>query len=462
MAFPAIVGTPTESNATADDASPFTVSRPAGVNGQLTIVIIGVDGNPTLTWPAAYTQFFTQSRAGTLTIYGAYHQEDGTETTTFDITSSASEKWAAIVYSISGAANPTTQVPQAATVDGSVASNTPDPPSLTPTGGAKDYLWIAAVTQDGEEADDDTWANTPPASYTPSPPRQKSTDVGAAATTNVSTCTAERQLNAASDNPGTFGVDQSLTYVAATIAIHPVSPTIVFFKTQTDSSRFAPVRDVRSASGFLFVPSPPTAERFAFLSPHVVRSRDPIKPSVPSQFMFVGSPEFAAPAFPVLTWIQHRTFPVTPKDERRSFFYPWISFPISAFLPFRTTSQIVAPAFEVPRLGYFYSPTFEDRFAFVLFVTIPNITPAPVVSVASQYFDVWPILESFAFIPFVINAMPDFRNRGISAIPRFQYVPWASVFFAPHESVESHRVLYGITDGHPKSVSRIVRTSTHG
>lgn len=224
MAFPTIVGTPTESNATADDASPFTVSRPAGVNGQLTIVVFGTDGNPTLTWPSGYTQFATQDRAGGFKIAVAYHQEDGTEGTTFDITSSASEKWAAIVYSLSAADNPATQAPEATVVDGSAATTDPDPPAITPTGGAKDYLFIAAIVQDGEELDDDTWANTPPTSYTPSPPRQISTGTGAAATTNVSLCTAERQLNAASDDPGTFNCDVSHTYVGATIAVHPVTP----------------------------------------------------------------------------------------------------------------------------------------------------------------------------------------------------------------------------------------------
>lgn len=224
MASPSVVGTPTESNVTTDDASPFTVSRPAGVNGQLTIVIFGVDGNPTLTWPSGYNQFFTQARATGFKIVGAWHQEDGTEGTTFDITSSASEKWAAIVYSISGAENPSTQPPEATTFDGSTATANPDPPSITPTGGSKDYLFIAGVVQDGEEADDDTWANTPPTSYTPSPPRQKATDLFGVAGTNVSLCTAERALTAASDNPGTFNCDQSLTYVAATVAVHPPGP----------------------------------------------------------------------------------------------------------------------------------------------------------------------------------------------------------------------------------------------
>ncbi len=223
MASPAVVSV-TESNATADDTSPFTVSRAAGVFGQLTIAIIAVDGNPTLTWPAGYTQFASQLRSTGFGIYAAYHFEDGSEGTTFDITSSASEKWAAIVYSLSGAQHPGTQAPEATTVDGSAATTTPNPPSITPTGGSKDYLFIAAICQDGEEADDDTWGNTPPTNYTPSPPRQKSTAVAGVATTNCSLTTAERALTTAGpEDPGTFSVDQSLTYVGLTIAVHPVT-----------------------------------------------------------------------------------------------------------------------------------------------------------------------------------------------------------------------------------------------
>jgi len=229
MASPSVV-TATESNATADDTSPFTVSRAAGVSGQLTIVVFAVDGNPTLTWPGDYTQFFVEIAVGnTHAIYGAYHQESGSEGTTFDITSSASEKWAAIVYSISGAETPATQAPEATTFDNSgVASASPDPPAITPTGGSKDYLFIAAVATDGEEADDDTWGNTSPSGYTPDPPRQKTSGTTGLGTTNVSLETAELALTTAGpENPGAFGNDQSLAYAAATIVVHPASaPTV--------------------------------------------------------------------------------------------------------------------------------------------------------------------------------------------------------------------------------------------
>jgi len=220
MAFPTITAV-SESNATADTAT-FTISRPAGVAGRLTIVVLQTDGSPTLTWPSGYTVF----KSTTLPISGfslflAYKKEDGSEGTTFSVTSSVAEKFAAIVYQISGAEDPTTQPPEASIAQDQASTANPDCPALTPTGGAKDYLWIAVAANDGEEADDDTWGNTSPTNYTPSPPRQKTSDIAGAASTNVSLETAERQLNAASENPGTFNNDVAHTYHSATIAIHP-------------------------------------------------------------------------------------------------------------------------------------------------------------------------------------------------------------------------------------------------
>lgn len=131
-------------------------------------------------------------------------------------------------------------------MDGSTATASPDPPSIDPTGASKDFLFIAAVNNDGEEADDDTWGNTPPTSYTPSPPRQKASGTGGVATTNISLETAERQLNTAGpEDPGTFANDVSHTYAGATVAVHPttlqtkdLSDTVTFSDSQTRGVSF--------------------------------------------------------------------------------------------------------------------------------------------------------------------------------------------------------------------------------
>ena len=220
MAFPAVVGTPTES-ATTTDATTHTINRPAGVSGQLTIVIIGFDGGNAVVFtpPSGYTNLLFRLDQSTNHGSVAYwHAEDGTEGTSTSWTTDDSEKLCAIVYSISGAAVPGTQPPEATTFSFVSASANPDPPSLTPTGGAKDYLWIAGFNQNGEEANDDTWVTAVPTNYGTA--RQTTTGTGGIASTNCALATADRNLNAASEDPATFTA-AAQNYTSFTIAIHP-------------------------------------------------------------------------------------------------------------------------------------------------------------------------------------------------------------------------------------------------
>lgn len=219
MAFPA-VQTVAESNTTSAGTS-HVVTLPSGITaGDLLVVILDKGStSATINALAGWTELLDEASANGL--YVAYRQADGSEGASITLTSSASTRSAQIAYRISGAENPATQAPQVATT-ATGTSATPDPPSITPTGGAKDYLFIAFAGMAGEEADDDSWGNTSPTSYTPSPPRQISCGV---AGTNLGglILSAERQLNAASDNPGTFGVDVSAAWRAQTIAVHPSS-----------------------------------------------------------------------------------------------------------------------------------------------------------------------------------------------------------------------------------------------
>lgn len=140
-------------------------------------------------------------------------------------TSSAATRSASLAYRISGCNKAIT--PQIGTT-ATGTSATPNPPSVTPTGGrVKNYLSVAFAGMAGEEADDDTWGNTPPTDYTPSPPRQKSCGT---AGTNLGglILAAERQLVTGSAiDPGTFGVDVSAAWRAQQVLFHPsdVVPT---------------------------------------------------------------------------------------------------------------------------------------------------------------------------------------------------------------------------------------------
>jgi hypothetical protein len=87
-----------------------------------------------------------------------------------------------------------------------------DPPSLTPPGGAADYLWFAGLFTTST-----TVATAAPASYT------NLLTVSNAASFALNT--ANRSLNAASEDPGTFtDAASTASNVAVTIAVAPVPP----------------------------------------------------------------------------------------------------------------------------------------------------------------------------------------------------------------------------------------------
>jgi hypothetical protein len=131
-------------------------------------------------------------------------------------------KMCAVSLAIAGAPDPATQAPQSATAF--AANAVVDPPSLTPTGGAKDYLWVGQYAFDGEQG-------TTPGNGIPSGaanPTNYSVISGAGtgtagvAATNCQCALAYRQLNAASEDPSSWTAGAgTLNWEAYTIAVHP-------------------------------------------------------------------------------------------------------------------------------------------------------------------------------------------------------------------------------------------------
>ena len=165
---------------------------------------------------------FTNLTNANATFHILYKRLVGTEGTSLDVTVGSNTKACAVAYRITGFADPTVQAPEFSTV-ATGTSTTPDPGTVTPTGGSQDYLFLAAFRQNGEEADDDTWCTAAPGSYTNL--TQTTSGTAGVASTNGSIGTAERQNTTASENPGTFTVAQSLAWRAYTVAIHP-APTL--------------------------------------------------------------------------------------------------------------------------------------------------------------------------------------------------------------------------------------------
>lgn len=211
--------------ATATAGTSHVITLPTATAGHLLLIILDKGSTAaTINAHGSLTELLDENAGNGL--YIAYRQMDGTEPSSYTLTSSASTRSASIAYRISGHINPSTQAPQIGTT-GTGTSATPDPPASVTPGSSQDYLFIACFGKAGEEADDDTWANTPPTNYTPSPPRQKACGI-AGSNLGGMIASAERALTTGSaENPGTFGVDVSTAWRSQTIMVSPANPQSV-------------------------------------------------------------------------------------------------------------------------------------------------------------------------------------------------------------------------------------------
>jgi hypothetical protein len=217
VAFPVI-----EAVAESAQSSPGTshpVTLPAGIAATDLVLIIFVNGAGASTLNALtdWTELLDENNANGFKII-QYTGAGVPSNPTF--TSTSSHQSAAIALRISNAVK--SPAPQVATT-ATGAGLTPDPPSITPTGGTvKDYLFIAACSSQSEQADNDTWANSPPTNYTPNPPHQKTS--GTLGTSVAALlAVASRQLNTgAAQDPGTFSVDSNANWRAQHICVHPI------------------------------------------------------------------------------------------------------------------------------------------------------------------------------------------------------------------------------------------------
>lgn len=215
MAFPVVETTAETAVSTAGTSHAITL--PASVASTDLVVLLVSVGSTAATFNAlaGWTELLDENAAIGLKII--YYTGGGVPSApTF--TSSASTRSATIAYRISNAELPATQPPQIGTTATGTSIN-PNPPAVTPTGGANDYLWLACFSRDGEEADDDTWVTAAPAGF--SNLLQKACGI---AGTNLAgmVAAAQQQLNASTLDPGTFTCATG-GWRAQTIAVHPSS-----------------------------------------------------------------------------------------------------------------------------------------------------------------------------------------------------------------------------------------------
>jgi len=202
-------------------ATSHSVVLPATVNANDLLMMFGrvaVTGTVAVTG-GGWTITQDSSDASDDVTFWAYRDTlaDGTEDGTSVTVTHGNGKMAAVTMAIGGAEAIATQPPQASTVVTGTSVN-PDPGSLTPTGGAKDYLWLWFGGWEGEQ----TLSKTPATNFTDDP--DVSTGTGGVVATNCQIKTGRQELNTSSLNPVFITLSASDDWTAWTIAVHPASP----------------------------------------------------------------------------------------------------------------------------------------------------------------------------------------------------------------------------------------------
>lgn len=218
MAFP-VDAARVATNITAA-ADPWTVNLPAGITaGDLLIAHMRCAGSQTVNAPLGWT--FGGGSSGDASDdfqRWFYRIADGTEGATQSFDLDAAAKGAAIVWRITGV---DTSIAPSWSGDSIGTSTTPNPGSLTPAGGAKDYLWLWLGGWEGEQTSPPAGA---PTNYTNAIGANSGT-AGVVAT-NCRVAGASRQLNAATEDPPSWTISASDDWIAWTLAIHPAPPLV--------------------------------------------------------------------------------------------------------------------------------------------------------------------------------------------------------------------------------------------
>jgi hypothetical protein len=221
-----VEGTPTTSTTTGTTTT-HVATLPTGIIvGELLFVILGSTQSGSVETPVGWTrvsgfvgeQGFGDSGNGRP--IGFYRTADGTEGASVTFTVSDASTMAnalSVAFRISGAEPPSAQAPQQTGIVSVQAATDINPPSITPTGGTKEYLFIAAGN-----VFDGFVASSAPANYTGFLTTSSGGGPGHPA---IGLSVARRALTVSSEDPGVFGGNYTGSNGgwSRTFAIHPKS-----------------------------------------------------------------------------------------------------------------------------------------------------------------------------------------------------------------------------------------------
>ncbi len=200
MAFPVVAATNTSTNA---DTTSHTVNLPPSISaGDLLIAVMTTSTDTAFTWPAGWTELYEGQVDATVRSECRFRNADGGEGGSITVTTAALARSSSLSYRITGHSD----TPEGGDATGN--DGFANPPSLTPSWGAKDTLWLALTGIDSQAVSAD------PTDYTDG-------FQAFAGGFDPGTASARRERNATSEDPGTFTNDLSDRWIAGTVAIEP-------------------------------------------------------------------------------------------------------------------------------------------------------------------------------------------------------------------------------------------------
>lgn len=195
------------------DLTSHPITLPTATTGNLITVFFASDGGPTITINTSasgnnWSLTAQRDQGGTITGVIAYKVAEGSDALT--LTTSNAQRTSAVSIEWSGASG-TLDASSSEGAGGSTADS--DPPSHTPAGGSKEYMWVAFRAGDGTIV-----ASAQPTGY--STLISQSHSFGAGASTDV----AYLLKTASVEDPGAF-TSAAEQWVAFTAAIYPTEGT---------------------------------------------------------------------------------------------------------------------------------------------------------------------------------------------------------------------------------------------
>lgn len=214
MGFPIVAATNTSSASTSTTPS---VSLPSGiVAGDLLLAFVSNQTAITgrnVSWPAGWTELYDKS-GSQYGQAGAYRVADGSEGASITVTMSGSvSNTAHITLRITGVKSG--QAPEAGAATAVSSTANPDPPSLTPSWGSDNDLWIAIA------------GGAAVSSVSAYPTNYADNQLTSANSGFARIAVSTRNLNAASEDPGTYTWSGATNSIAETIAIRGAPASLI-------------------------------------------------------------------------------------------------------------------------------------------------------------------------------------------------------------------------------------------